>query len=158
MITNSLYLKSPAKINLYLKILKKRLDGFHEIDSAFQLIDLYDEIEIINIDSNEIKIICDPSIIKKEDNIVFKAVKALKEDYRIDKGVQISLKKNIPIGAGLGGGSSNAATVLLGLSKMWNLNISHQEMLKRGKNLGADVPFFINGENAFVSGLSLIHI
>ena len=98
MITNSLYLKSPAKINLYLKILKKRLDGFHDIDSAFQLIDLYDEIEIINIDSNEIKIICDPSIIKKEDNIVFKAVKALKKDYRIDKGVQISLKKNIPIG------------------------------------------------------------
>ena len=93
MITNSLYLKSPAKINLYLKILKKRLDGFHDIDSAFQLIDLYDEIEIINIDSNEIKIICDPSIIKKEDNIVFKAVKALKEDYGIDKGVQISLKK-----------------------------------------------------------------
>ena len=153
MITNSLYLKSPAKINLYLKILKKRLDGFHDIDSAFQLIDLYDEIEIINIDSNEIKIICDPSIIKKEDNIVFKAVKALKEDYGIDKGVQISLKKNIPVGAGLGGGSSNAATVLLGLSTMWNLNISNQEMLKRGKDLGADVPFFINGENAFVSGI-----
>jgi len=151
--TNSLHFKSPAKINLYLKILDKRLDGFHNLESAFQLIDLYDDIEIINLDSGEIKIKCEPPLIKMKDNIVFKAVNILKKDYKIDKGIQINLKKNIPIGAGLGGGSSNAATVLLGLNKIWGLNITHQELLDRGKDLGADVPFFINGENAFVSGI-----
>ena len=150
---NSIFLKSPAKINLYLKILHKRPDGFHDLDSAFQLIDLYDDLKIKNLNSNEIKIICEPSIIGTEENIIYKAIKALKKDYMIDKGIQINLKKNIPIGAGLGGGSSNAATVLLGLNKMWGLNISNQEMLQRGKSLGADVPFFINGENAFVSGI-----
>jgi len=151
--TNSLHFKSPAKINLYLKILDKRLDGFHNLESAFQLIDLYDDIEIINLDSGEIKIRCEPPLIEMKDNIIFKAVNILKKDYKIDKGIQINLKKNIPIGAGLGGGSSNAATVLLGLNKIWDLNITHQELLDRGKDLGADVPFFINGENAFVSGI-----
>ena len=153
MTTNSLHFKSPAKINLYLKILDKRLDGFHNLESAFQLIDLYDDIEIINLDSGEIKIRCEPPLIETKDNIIFKAVNILKKDYKIDKGIQINLKKNIPIGAGLGGGSSNAATVLLGLNKIWGLNITHQELLDRGKDLGADVPFFINGENAFVSGI-----
>ena len=153
MTTNSLHFKSPAKINLYLKILDKRLDGFHNLESAFQLIDLYDDIEIINLDSGEIQIRCEPPLIETKDNIIFKAVNILKKDYKIDKGIQINLKKNIPIGAGLGGGSSNAATVLLGLNKIWSLNITHQELLDRGKDLGADVPFFINGENAFVSGI-----
>ena len=153
MTTNSLHFKSPAKINLYLKILDKRLDGFHNLESAFQLIDLYDDIEIINLDSGEIQIRCEPPLIETKDNIIFKAVNILKKDYKIDKGIQINLKKNIPIGAGLGGGSSNAATVLLGLNKIWGLNITHQELLDRGKDLGADVPFFINGENAFVSGI-----
>ena len=122
---NSIFLKSPAKINLYLKILHKRPDGFHDLDSAFQLIDLYDDLEIKNLNSNEIKIICEPSIIGTEENIIYKAIKALKKDYMIDKGIQINLKKNIPIGAGLGGGSSNAATVLLGLNKMWGLSLIH---------------------------------
>jgi 4-diphosphocytidyl-2-C-methyl-D-erythritol kinase len=90
---NSIFLKSPAKINLYLKILHKRPDGFHDLDSAFQLIDLYDDLEIKNLNSNEIKIICEPSIIGTEENIIYKAIKALKKDYMIDKGIQINLKK-----------------------------------------------------------------
>ncbi len=149
----SLNLQSPAKINLYLRVLNKRPDGFHDLDSAFQLIDLFDNIEMSDIDSSEVIIQCEPSIIKSEDNIILKAINDLKKDYKIDNGIEIKLKKNIPIGAGLGGGSSNAASVLLGLNKMWGLDISYSEMVKRGKSLGADVPFFIHGENAYVSGI-----
>tara|TARA_B100000795_G_scaffold268181_1_gene254584 strand:- start:4950 stop:5768 length:819 start_codon:yes stop_codon:yes gene_type:complete len=149
----SLNLQSPAKINLYLRVLNKRPDGFHDLDSAFQLIDLFDNIEMSDIDSSEVIIQCEPSIIKSEDNIILKAINDLKKDYKIDKGIEIKLKKNIPIGAGLGGGSSNAASVLLGLNKMWGLDISYSEMVKRGKSIGADVPFFIHGENAYVSGI-----
>tara|TARA_B110000263_G_C15278840_1_gene497279 strand:+ start:308 stop:1126 length:819 start_codon:yes stop_codon:yes gene_type:complete len=149
----SLNLQSPAKINLYLRVLNKRPNGFHDLDSAFQLIDLFDNIEMSDIDSSEVIIQCEPSIIKSEDNIILKAINDLKKDYKIDNGIEIKLKKNIPIGAGLGGGSSNAASVLLGLNKMWGLDISYSEMVKRGKSLGADVPFFIHGENAYVSGI-----
>ena len=149
----SLNLQSPAKINLYLRVLNKRPDGFHDLDSAFQLIDLFDNIEMSDIDSSEVIIQCEPSIIKSEDNIILKAINDLKKDYKIDNGIEIKLKKNIPIGAGLGGGSSNAASVLLGLNKMWGLDISYSEMVKRGKSLGADVPFFIHGEHAYVSGI-----
>ena len=149
----SLNLQSPAKINLYLRVLGKRADGFHDLDSAFQLIDLYDNIEMSDTDSSEVIIECEPSIIKSEDNIILKAINDLKKDYKINNGIKIKLQKNIPIGAGLGGGSSNAASILLGLNKLWDLDISYSEMIKRGKNLGADVPFFIHGQNAYVSGI-----
>ena len=150
---NSVSLKSPAKINLYLEILDKRSDGFHNLKSAFQLIDLYDEIQISIKDSKEVTILCEPAVIDSKDNIIFKAIEMLKKKFNINKGVQITLKKNIPIGAGLGGGSSNAASVLVALNKLWELNISDLELLQIGKDLGADVPFFINGKNAFVSGI-----
>ena len=145
--------KSPAKMNLYLRILDKRNDGFHNLDSSFQLIDLFDQIEITNIDTNEIEIECNPNIIKTKNNIVYTAVNILRERYKIDKGIRIKIKKNIPIGAGLGGGSSNAATVLIALNQIWDLKIQIHDLMKIGRALGADVPFFINGENALVSGI-----
>ena len=94
----SLNLQSPAKINLYLRVLGKRPDGFHDLDSAFQLIDLYDNIEMSDTDSSEVIIECEPSIIKSEDNIILKAINDLKKDYKINNGIKIKLQKNIPIG------------------------------------------------------------
>ena len=90
-------------MNLYLRVLNKRKDGFHNLDSSFQLIDLFDQIEITNIDTNEIEIECNPNIIKTKNNIVYAAVNILRERYKADKGIRIKIKKNIPIGAGLGG-------------------------------------------------------
>ncbi len=145
--------KSPAKMNLYLRVLNKRKDGFHNLDSSFQLIDLFDQIEITNIDTNEIEIECNPNIIKTKNNIVYAAVNILRERYKADKGIRIKIKKNIPIGAGLGGGSSNAATVLIALNQIWDLKIQIHDLMEIGKTLGADVPFFIKGENAHVSGI-----
>lgn len=89
----SLNLQSPAKINLYLRVLGKRPDGFHDLDSAFQLIDLYDNIEMSDTDSSEVIIECEPSIIKSEDNIILKAINDLKKDYKINNGIKIKLQK-----------------------------------------------------------------
>ena len=150
---NTLVLNSPAKINIYLKILKRRSDGYHELESAFQLINLYDELEVSSTKSKEIKIECNPDIIKLEENIIFKAVQLIKNKYKVKQGIYIKLKKEIPIGAGLGGGSSNAASILLALNNLWKLEISQKDLLKLGKDLGADVPFFLNGKNAYVSGI-----
>ena len=150
---NTLVLNSPAKINIYLKILKRRSDGYHELESAFQLINLYDELEVSSTKSKEIKIECNPDIIKLEENIIFKAVQLIKNKYKVKQGIHIKLKKEIPIGAGLGGGSSNAASILLALNNLWKLEISQKDLLKLGKDLGADVPFFLNGKNAYVSGI-----
>ena len=150
---STLILKSPAKINIYLKVLKKRSDGYHELESAFQLINLYDELEASITKYEEIRIECSPNTIKLEENIIFKAVQLVKSKYKVKQGIYIKLKKEIPIGAGLGGGSSNAASALLALNNLWGLEISQTNLLKLGKDLGADVPFFLNGKNAYVSGI-----
>ena len=150
---STLILKSPAKINIYLKVLKKRSDGYHELESAFQLINLYDELEASITKSEEIRIECSPNTIKLEENIILKAVQLVKSKYKVKQGIYIKLKKEIPIGAGLGGGSSNAASALLALNNLWGLEISQTDLLKLGRGLGADVPFFLNGKNAYVSGI-----
>ena len=143
--------KSPAKINLYLNIISKLDNGYHEIESAFQIIDLCDVIKFypssngICINSNE--------DIKLEENIIFKAAHLLNLYTNQNNSIQIELDKNIPLGAGLGGGSSNAASTLIALNKIWDLNLKQGELMKLGKKLGSDVPFFINGKNAFIGGI-----
>ena len=137
--------KSPAKINLYLNIISKLDNGYHEIESAFQIVDLCDVIKFypnsdgIRINSNE--------DIKLEENIIFKAAHSLNSFTNQNNSVQIELDKKIPLGAGLGGGSSNAASTLIALNKIWDLNLKQSELMRLGKNLGSDVPFFINGKN-----------
>lgn len=146
-----LEVKSPAKINLYLKILSKLRNGYHEIESAFQLIDLNDTIKFYP-SKNGIDISCNKNI-KREDNIIYKAANALNVYTGEKNSIKVDLVKKIPSGAGLGGGSSNAAMTLLSLNNLWSLSLSKRELLDIGKKLGADVPFFVNGENAFVKGI-----
>jgi len=141
--------KSPAKLNLHLEILRKRKDGFHEIRTVFQLIDLQDEIEF-EITSNKIDLIQSPFPIK--DNLILKAANLLKERAKVSKGIKIFLKKKIPMEKGLGGGSSNAATTLVVLNKLWETNLNKDELIEIGLELGSDIPFFIHGINSWAEG------
>lgn len=136
-------LPSPAKINLFLDVIGKRNDGYHDIITVFEKIDLCDRIQLIE-SKKDIKISSDlDELATDESNLVYRACSLLKERYRVSKGVKIHIEKKIPIAAGLGGGSSNAATVLKGLNRLWNLNIRNRELSDLGKKIGADVPFFI---------------
>ena len=141
----SLCIKSFAKLNLYLEVLKKRPDSYHNLITLFERINLYDKIyikersdTIINIRSN-LRELCQPP----EDNLVYKAVKVLKDNLKINKGLDIYIEKSIPIASGLGGGSSNAGATLLGLNKFFHLRLTKDELLSYAKKLGADVPFFL---------------
>ena len=143
---------APAKINLFLKILTKRKDNYHNLQSVFQLINLYDEIYLKVRSDNKISVEYNNSIrIPKQDDLCLKAAKLILKNFNI--GVDIKILKNIPIGAGLGGGSSNAATIFIGLNKLFNLQISKKKLMDIGLSLGADIPFFLNGLNAWVEGV-----
>lgn len=139
----SLRLNSPAKINLFLNVLFKRKDGFHEIHTLFERIRLFDELTLIPSRSG-IKIITrSKNLPRGSGNICYRAAKLLKDRFKIKRGVLIKIEKRIPIAAGLGGGSSNGASVLLGLNRLWKLGLSKKELLRAGAELGSDVPFFI---------------
>ena len=151
---NSIQLKSRAKINLSIDVLGKREDGYHLVEMIMQTIDLYDIIKIKNIDSNNIIIKSNSSNIPlNENNIVYKAVDLSRTQLNINKGVEIFIEKNIPIAAGMAGGSSNAAAVLVGLNKLWDLSLSEEKLQKLGFKLGADVPFCISGKAALAQGV-----
>ena len=145
-------LKSYAKINLTLDILGKREDGYHEISSIMQEIDLHDVVTLSDLGENTIEVSCSDSSIPSVDNLVYKAAYLLKQTFHLTKGVHISVQKNIPIGAGLGGGSSNAAAVLKGLNMLWDLKLSSKDLIQLGSQLGSDVPFFIQGKSCLVEG------
>lgn len=138
-------LRSYAKINLTLDILRKRKDNYHEIESVFQQINLYDEIELIKIDEDKIELECNLKELKNKNNLAYTAASLIKEKFDIKKGIKIKINKNIPIGAGLSGGSSNAAAVLKGLNLLWNLNLSKEELINLSRDIGADVGFHILG-------------
>ena len=148
-------LKSPAKINLFLNILGKRDDGFHEIQTFFQFINLYDQITISETSNKNIVFKSNNSDIDPNNNLCLKAVEILQEKIgkKIRKNVEIFLEKKIPIGAGLGGGSSNAAAILTGLNQLWMCNLSKNDLAAMGEKLGADVPAFINGVPAYATGI-----
>ena len=145
-------IKSPAKINLHLKILGKLSNGYHELDTSFQLIDLSDDL-VFSDCSDHISVSCDGASIAQENNIIYKAAKIMAGIVNNNCGININVKKNIPIGSGLGGGSSNAASTILALNKIWNMNLDEKEMVDIGRKMGADVPFFIKGTNAYASGI-----
>ena len=146
---NSIQLKSRAKINLSIDVLGKREDGYHLVEMIMQTIDLYDIIKIKELDTNTITIKSNSSNIPlNENNIVYKAITLLKNKFNIDKGLEVFIQKNIPVAAGMAGGSSNAAAVLVGLNKLWDLNLSEKELQKIGFKLGADVPFCISGRSS----------
>lgn len=136
---------SPAKINPYLRIVNRRKDGFHNLQTLFVTVDLCDEI--IFEPGEKLELTCEgnKNLQNPSDNLIMKAAKILQEDAKIRAGAKIHLKKKIPLGAGLGGGSSNAATTLITLNKLWNLKFTLKKLLRLGSILGADVPFFVSG-------------
>ncbi len=146
---SSFSLKAPAKINWFLNVLGRRDDGFHEIQSLIQKITLYDRL---TFSPAEDLILQTDARIPTEQNLVYKAAALLKSRHSIRTGALIHLDKNIPMGAGLGGGSSDAATVLTGLNELWSLNLSAEDLCRTAERLGSDVPFFLRSPLSFVSG------
>jgi 4-diphosphocytidyl-2-C-methyl-D-erythritol kinase len=144
-----LTVKAPAKINWFLKVLGLRDDGFHEIRSLIQKVNLYDRLTFTLADKLSIET---DTQIPLEDNLIYKAAVLLKKKCGIDAGAVIGLDKNIPMGAGLGGGSSDAAAALIGLNELWSLGLATEELSSLAEQLGSDVPFFLHGPISFISG------
>lgn len=143
---NSIILSAPAKVNLFLKVCYKRKDGYHELITVFERINLADTIKISKIPSG-IEVRSDRFITKDpRDNLVYKAADAMMKTAGVKGGVRIQIKKRIPIAGGLGGGSSDAASVLMGVNSIYDLNIPKARLMAMGAKLGADVPFFILNE------------
>ncbi|MDD5730510.1 MAG: 4-(cytidine 5'-diphospho)-2-C-methyl-D-erythritol kinase [Candidatus Omnitrophica bacterium] len=141
-----LAIKSHAKVNLYLEVLNKRNDNYHNIRTLFERIDLCDEIILTPLESREISVSCDnPALPVDQRNLAYRAAQLLQDKFRVKTGVKIVIRKRIPLGSGLGGGSSNAASTLLGLNKLWGLKLSRAALVDLARKLGADVPFFIYG-------------
>jgi len=143
--------KAYAKINIGLRILKKRQDGYHEIETVFHRINLFDEIAVVPSDSISL-VSSHPTLPVDDNNICLRAAKRLQEHLGIQKGATISLVKNIPMGAGLGGGSSDAAATLLCLLSMWKVGITHESLLSIALELGSDVPYFLKEGSAYATG------
>jgi 4-diphosphocytidyl-2-C-methyl-D-erythritol kinase len=144
---------APAKINLFLHITGQRPDGYHLLQTAFRLIDFYDTIYLKTTQTNTIKRVNDVVGVPEAQDLCIRAAKLLQQHTQCPLGVEILVEKHIPMGAGLGGGSSDAATVLLALNRLWQLNLNRVELLSLGLQLGADVPFFIHGTNAWAEGI-----
>lgn len=143
---------SPAKLNLFLHITGRRDNGYHELQTIFQLIDLYDWLEFEVNDTQSIQIQGLNSV-NLEQNLIYKATQILKPYAKQVTGVNIKIEKHIPMGAGLGGGSSNAATTLIVVNQLWQCGLDTQKLAELGLQLGADVPIFVHGRNAWAEGI-----
>ncbi len=147
---------APAKVNVFLHITGQRADGYHTLQSAFQLLDFYDTVSLKPTSNHQIKRITDIDTIPEHEDLCVRAAQALQQATSCKQGVEIKLKKRIPMGGGLGGGSSDAATVLLALNHLWGIHLTRDALMKIGLSLGADVPFFIYGQSAWVEGIGEI--
>ncbi|MEA2204114.1 MAG: 4-diphosphocytidyl-2-C-methyl-D-erythritol kinase [Blastocatellia bacterium] len=142
-----------AKFNWTLRVLGRRPDGYHEIATALQTISLHDRLSFSHSPDGEISFRCDdPSLPSDRSNLVSRAAHALKTQFAVAAGARINLEKRIPIGSGLGGGSSDAAITLLGLMRLWNLESKRDEIIALAAGIGADVPFFLHGGTALGTG------
>jgi len=149
---DKLTLKSPAKINLFLEILKKRDDGYHEIVSLIQAVDLYDEL-VLQKRKKGVMVACDhPDCPADESNLAFQAASLLLEQEKIKGGVSIHIKKRIPLAAGLGGGSSNAAATLRGIDQLYQLQLTKEKLHALACRIGSDVPFFLYSGQTLIKG------
>jgi 4-diphosphocytidyl-2-C-methyl-D-erythritol kinase len=150
---DSISLISYAKVNLGLRVIRKRPDGFHDIETILQTIDLHDQLEITAHGDPEIQVRCDyPGVPCGPENLIHQAAHLLQAELEKPRGCRIEVFKNIPPAAGLGGGSSNAATTLLGLNRLWGLNLSKKKLNMLAARLGSDVPFFLRGGTALARG------
>ena len=141
---SKLTILSPAKINLYLNILGKYPNGFHRIESVIERISIFDKITVEAIKDPAVIISSNNKQLETKDNLCFRAAKLMKSKYKVPYGLSIFLEKNIPIGAGLGGGSSNAASTLIAINKLFGLGLGLDELYYLGEKLGSDVNFFLS--------------
>ena len=149
--------RAPAKLNLFLHVVGQRDDGYHLLQSVFQLIDLSDVLHFDLRDDEAIVRVTDVPDVPASDDLIVRAAQLLAEAMvqrgRQPAGVNIAIEKHIPMGGGLGGGSSDAATTLMALNYLWQAGMTRSDLMALGLQLGADVPFFLLGENAFVEGI-----
>jgi 4-diphosphocytidyl-2-C-methyl-D-erythritol kinase len=153
LLTKPVTVIAPGKINLFLNILGKRRDGYHDIQTLFQLIDTGDQITFEVTTENQVLLTDNLVGVRSEDNLIIKSAQLLKKTANVRNGCHIDLKKILPLGAGLGGGSSDAATTLLVLNKLWGCNLNTDHLAMLGGSLGADIPVFIYGQSALGEGI-----
>ena len=146
------FVRSYAKINLTLDVSGRRVDGYHELATVMQTVDLYDTLCLTTTDEDRVRITCTRPELNGEDNLAVRAAQALRKRCALPQGIGIELQKRIPMAAGLGGGSSNAAAVLLTLQQEWRLPLSSSDLLIIAAELGSDVPFFLRGGLALCEG------
>lgn len=148
--------QAPAKINLFLHITGQRTDGYHTLQTAFQLLDFADVIGLKPTTDGKIKRVTQLVNVPEQEDLSVRAAIALQKATGSRQGAEIKVEKHIPMGGGLGGGSSDAATVLLALNQLWSLNLSRKQLMEIGLTLGADVPIFIFGQSAWAEGIGEI--
>ncbi|TDV55491.1 4-diphosphocytidyl-2-C-methyl-D-erythritol kinase [Pseudomonas graminis] len=151
-----LTLPAPAKLNLMLHITGRRADGYHELQTLFQFLDYGDELSFALRNDGEVRLQTEIADVPHDSNLIVRAARALKEQSGCPLGVDIWLKKILPMGGGIGGGSSDAATTLLGLNHLWQLGWDEDRLAALGLTLGADVPVFVRGHAAFAEGVGEI--
>lgn len=151
-----LTLPAPAKLNLMLHITGRRADGYHELQTLFQFLDYGDELSFALREDGEVRLQTEIADVPHDSNLIVRAARALKEQSGCPLGVDIWLKKILPMGGGIGGGSSDAATTLLGLNHLWQLGWDEDRLAALGLKLGADVPVFVRGHAAFAEGIGEI--
>ena len=144
---------APAKLNLFLHITGRREDGYHTLQTVFQFVELADELAFTVTDTGRIRRLSDLQGVPAEQDLAVRAASMLQAKCKCSLGVDIWVDKHLPMGGGLGGGSSDAATTLVALNSLWNLNLSEQELLALGIQLGADVPLFIHGHAVWAEGI-----
>lgn len=150
---NTIVWPAPAKLNLFLHVLGRREDGYHELQTVFQFLDLEDSISLSPRSDGRVRRISALEGVDEDTDLVVRAARKIKQHAGRDAGVDIAVEKRIPVGAGLGGGSSDAATTLRALDRLWDLNLGTERLAALGLELGADVPVFVRGEAAFAEGV-----
>ncbi|WP_200897964.1 4-(cytidine 5'-diphospho)-2-C-methyl-D-erythritol kinase [Arsukibacterium sp. MJ3] len=148
-----LSLPAVAKLNLFLHIIGRRADGYHNLQTLFQLLDVGDELHFSPRQDNQLTLQCNDASLQGPDNLVIKAGRLLQQHTGCQRGCDIILDKKLPMGGGLGGGSSDAATTLLALNALWQLKLTNQQLATLSLQLGADVPLFVTGYSAFAEGV-----
>lgn len=155
---NTFTLPAPAKLNLFLHITGRRSDGYHTLQTVFQLLDAHDDITLSLRDDGQLILNCDHPELANDQNLVLKAARLLQSTTGSHQGADINLTKRLPLGGGLGGGSSDAATALVGLNKLWQTGLNEDALAALGLALGADVPVFIRGKSAWAQGVGEVFL
>lgn len=154
---DKLQLKAYGKINLGLDVIRKRPDGYHDLDMIMQMVDVYDDVILTKKEDDEIVVKTDTAVLSNgKDNLAYMAAKTLMDEFGINQGLEIKINKRIPIAGGMAGGSSDCATTLIGVNQMFGLGLTKEELMERGVKLGADVPYCILGGTAIARGIGEI--